>query len=135
MSSCRISAGRSQPGCGSWAAGGDAEGEIGWLPLSMNAAGEVVSDAALREALDLPPKGVKQAIARSVGESGLCGAFFRVPAQDHLELPLGYGRWLQRQQEIRGYDAARRATSSCATSCCADDAARGMTLSGAFGCY
>lgn len=87
----------------------DADGAIGWVPLAMNCAGDTVSDAGLRQALDLEATMPQQSVAQPVGARGLGGAYFSVPLHDKLELPLGYGRWLVRQQLVRTYDTPRRA--------------------------
>lgn len=85
----------------------DGEGSLGWLPLSLGA--EIVSDCALREALELSHSHGQQATALPVAHSGLRGAFFRVPvAYTEIELPLGYSGWLQRQRAIRAHHVGNR---------------------------
>lgn len=89
----------------------DGEGSLGWLPLSFGA--ELVSDFALREALELSHSRGQQATALPVAQSGLRGAFFRVPVADtEIELPLGYSGWLQRQRATRAHHVGDRSQQS-----------------------
>lgn len=90
----------------------DAKGAISWMPLAMNCAGQTVSDAGLRQALDLNAKVPQQAVAQAVGSAGLGGSLFSVPLHHELELPLGYGGWLKQQQVARAYDTGRRAMAA-----------------------
>jgi hypothetical protein len=84
----------------------DGEGNLGWLPFSLG--GEPVSDFALREALELTDAGGHAAVALPITDSGLGGALFRVPtAPNELELPVGYGRWLQQQRGLRAPEVSR----------------------------
>lgn len=89
-----------------------ADGAVSWMPLAMNCVGQTVSDAALRQALDLDGTLPQQAVAKAVGGAGLGGAFFSMHLHDELELPLGYGGWLVRQQAGRPYDIGRRAMAA-----------------------
>lgn len=77
----------------------DASGKVGWLALSMEGgAGVHLSDAPLRAALQIPGIRSQHAAAQWLGKSGLAGVYFHINAEPDLELPVGYGRWLRRQQ-------------------------------------
>lgn len=119
----------------------DGHGALRWLPLSMAAAGQVVSDTELRKALDLPAEDGQHAPARALGNSGLSGALFKIPPRPDLELPIGYEGWLSRQQLSRSENAIATRESDDDSSagrntawCRVEGGSRTSAMSGVRGC-
>jgi FixJ family two-component response regulator len=79
------------------------QGQLGWVPLHIGDAPALMTDLALRRALQLPPEQAREAVPVAYGSAGrLHGALFDLAAEPASDMLSGYRPWLRRQTLAAG---------------------------------